>query len=215
MHSIIETVVLSAMFSLYWLNRKRRKYLKKRIGTNALQNIYQTARNFSFMLQRKELSVRGNTRLLRKGGILYSFHFGVWELMPATLRKKGYRLGVVVNRYCDSNKNFLTYYGDKFLNRFRSRHGVKIFYKEDTIKIVKFIQRGGLLGILVDGNSFYAKYDKVQKLARLCNVPSVPFAAYRHNGTGILEIGCNLVSLVKQRPSDYLWLYRSRSDQPR
>ena len=80
-------------------------------------------------------------------------------------------------------------------------------------KIIKFIKTGGLLGILVDGNSFYAKYGKAQKLAHLCNVPTVPFAAYRQNGVGILEIGCNLTNMVKQRPLDYLWAYKSRIEQ--
>jgi lauroyl/myristoyl acyltransferase len=213
MHFIIETAVLSIMYMIYWCNRERRKYLKKRIGTGALLNIYHTARNFSFMLQRKELSLKGNTHLLHRGCILYSFHFGIWELMPATLRKRGYRLGIIVNSYYNKEKNLLTHYLDKFLHYFRSHSGVEIFYKEDVVKIIKFIKSGGLLGILVDGNTFYTKYGKVQKLAHLCGVPLVPFVAYRHNGRGILEIGCNLTTRVKQRPSDYVWAYKSRANQ--
>lgn len=210
MHLIIETVVLSIMYTLYWLNRERRKYLKKRIGTNALLNIYQTARNFSFMLQKRDLCLKGNAHLLHRGSILYSLHFGVWELMPATLKKRGYRLGIIVNRYSDRKKNLITYYSDKFLHYFRSRSGVEIFHKEDVMKIVKFIKSGGLLGILIDGNGFYTKYGKVQKLAHLCDAPLVPFVAYRHNGRGILEIGCNLTKVIEQRPLDYVWAYKSR-----
>ncbi|KPJ71497.1 hypothetical protein AMJ52_08500, partial [candidate division TA06 bacterium DG_78] len=179
MHFIIEAVVLSTMYMLYWFNRERRKYLKKRIGAGALLNIYRTARNFSFMLQRRELCLKGNTHLLHRGSILYSFHYGVWELMPATLRKRGYKLGIIVNSYYNRDKNLITYYLDKFLHYFRSHSGVEIFHKEDVAKIIKFIKSGGLLGILVDGNSFYTKYGKVQKLAHLCNAPLVPFAAYR------------------------------------
>jgi lauroyl/myristoyl acyltransferase len=211
MYFIIEIVVLSIMYTIYWLNRTRRKYLKKRIGTDALLNIYHTARNFSFMLQKRDLCLKDNAHLLHRGSILYSFHFGVWELMPATLKKQGHRLGIVVNRYSGRKKNLIAYYSDKFLHYFRSRGGVEIFYKEDIMKIIKFIKSGGLLGILIDGNDFYTKYGKVQKLAHLCDAPLVPFVAYRHNGRGILEIGCNLTKIIEQRPLDYVWAYKSRA----
>ena len=210
MHLIFEALVLLFIFILYWINRGRRRYLKKRIGSKTFFNLYQTGRNFSFMLTRKELHLMGDTSFLRKGGVLYSFHFGVWELMPLTLKKLGYTLGIIVNRYRNSKKNFLTNIGDKLLYHIRSHNGIKIFYKEDTVKIVKFIKAGGLFGILVDGDTFYAKYEKAQKLARICNVPLVPFAAYRKNDSGILEINCNLANLVKKRPLDYLWVYKSR-----
>jgi hypothetical protein len=210
MYFFIETIVLSLMYTLYWLNRERRKYLKNRIGNDAHLNIYQTARNFSFMLQKRDLCIRGNTQLLHRGSILYSLHFGVWELMPATLRRRGYRLGIVVNRYSDRKKNLITYYLDKFLYYFRSRNGVEIFYKEDIMKIVTFIKNGGFLGILIDGNDLYTKYEKVQKLGRVCDAPLVPFVTYRDRGRGILEIGCNLTKIIRQRPLDYVWAYKSR-----
>jgi len=78
------------------------------------------------------------------------------------------------------------------------------------MKIINFIKSGGLLGMLVDGNKFYSKFEKAQKLSRFCNVPLIPFAAYRKSGAGILEIGCDLDKLVEQRPLDYVWFYKSR-----
>ena len=210
MYSFLEVVVLCVFFTVYWANREKRKYLKQRIGAKALLNVYQTGRNFSFMLKSGDLDIMGGTNRLHNGGVLYSFHFGVWELMPAALRKLGYNLGIIVNRYHDQKRIFLTNLADQFLYDFRSRNSVRVFYKEDTMKIVNFIKSGGLLGMLVDGDTFYAKFEKAQKLARLCNVPLIPFAAYRKNGTGILDIGCNLDGLVEQRPLDYLWSYQSR-----
>ncbi len=210
MHLFLEAIILLVTFSLYWINRSRRKHLKKRIGSKALANIYQNGRDLSFVLQRKKLHLKGNIDILQKGGVLYSFHFGVWELMPKTLKELGYPLAVVVNRYQTKENNFLAKFADRFLYHFRTRNGINIFYREESMKIVRFIKSGGLLGILVDGNTFYAKFKKAQKLARICNVPLIPFAAYQQNGQGILAIDCNLSQLVERNPLNYLWAYRSR-----
>ncbi len=210
MQIILEVWVLLSIFILYWCNRERRRYLKERIGSKALMNIYAVGRNISFMLMKKKLRVKGDMNSIERGGILYSFHFGVWELMPWALKKLGYNLGIIVNRYSDDKKNITAFFFDKFLYWFRSFGNVKIFYKEDTMKIVNFIKNGGLLGVLVDGNRFYSKFEKAQKLSHLCNVALVPFAAYRKKGIGILEIGCDLDEIVEQRPFDYVWFYKSR-----
>ncbi len=162
------------------------------------------------MLMKRDLQLRDNGKILPRGGILFSFHFGVWELMPRSLKKLGYDLGIVVNRYSDDKTNLITELLDKFLYRFRSCAGVKVFYRDDAVKIVHFIKSGGLLGMLVDGDTFYSKFKKAQRLSCLCNVPLVPFAAYRKNGKGVLEINCDLGKLVAQRPFDYMWFYKSR-----
>ena len=210
MSILLEALILLVIFILYWCNRERRKYLKQRIGPKALLNIYQIGRNLSFMLIKKDLHTKGDTRLLQNGCILYSFHFGVWELMPYTLKKLGYNLGIIVNKYSENKKSYLVNLCDRFLYNFRSRGGIRIFYKEDTIKIVNFIKSGGLFGVLVDGNTFYSKFDKIKKLGRLCDVPVIPFAAYRKKGAGILDVGCNIDDLVRRRPLDYFWFYKSR-----
>lgn len=206
-----ESLVFSLLFILYWLNRKRRKFFRKRIGRKTLFNLYRVARNISFMLKTSDLHhIEGDLRLLKKGGVLYSFHFGTWELMPRALMKLGYNLGVVVNRYSVDNKKFFTQLIDKFLYQLRSRKGIKVFYKEDTIKIVRFLNNGGLFGMLVDGNTFYAKFNKAKRLAKLCGTPLIPFAAYQENGKGILKLNCNLKNFIRKRPYDYMWFYKSR-----
>ncbi len=212
MQILSEGCMLLTAFLLYWCSKDRRRYLKRRVGAKASLNVYQTARNMSFMLMKKDLQIEGDTSILQNGAILYSFHFGVWELMPRALKRLGYDLGVVVNRYSGAGKNFAAQFFDRFLYRFRSAGGIKVFYKEETMKIVRFVKNGGLLGMLVDGNTFYSKFEKAQKLSRLNNLPLVPFAAYRKNGTGVLKIDCDLEKLVKESPLDYMWFYRSRTE---
>jgi len=211
MHIFSEACVLLIVFTLYWCCGERRRYLKRRIGAHALFNVYQIARNVSFMLTRNDLKIKDDTNILLRGGILFSFHFGIWELMPQTLKKLGFDLGVVVNKYSDNRHFSVAKLFDRLLYRFRSRGGVKVFYRDDTMRMVRFLKRGGVIGILVDGNDFYSKFRKVQKLSSACHVPLVPFAAYRQNGEGILKIGCKLEKILAERPYDYMWFYRSRS----
>jgi lauroyl/myristoyl acyltransferase len=211
MQIFIEAFMVSIAFILYWCNGNRRRYLKNRIGSKAFINVYNVARNTAFMLGKNKLKIKGNTDILQKGGILYSLHFGIWELMPRALQRYGYRLSIIVNRYRDDKTNFLARFFDTFLYNYRSSGDIKIFYKGDTIEIINFIKNCGVLGILVDGNTFYSKFEKAKKLSRICAVPLVPFATYRKNGTGVLEIGCNLDRVVKQRPYDYVWFYKSRT----
>ncbi len=213
MFFLLEALVISVLLVGYWLNRQTRMRLAERLGERALRNVYQTARNFSFMLQKREPLVKGNTGLLRQGAVLYSFHFGIWEIMPRALNRIGHEIGIIVNRHYEQNKARWAKILDQCLDKFRGKGKIRIFHKEDTIALVRFIKRGGVLGMLVDGNTFYSKFSKAQKLAKLCKVPLVSFAAYRKNNAGILEIGCNLSEILKQRPLDYVWAYKSRGNQ--
>lgn len=212
MRFFTEAFALLGLFTLYWFQRARREYLKQRIGRLAIRNVYSVARNIGFMLSRQDIGVQDNGNILEKGGIFYSFHFGIWELMPRALEKRGFDLGVLVNRYADDNHSRINRFFDNLLDRFRSSGNVKVFSKHDSMKIVRFLKNGGILGVLVDGNRFYAKYIKMKKLSNLCGVPLVPFAAYRKNGSGVLDLGCDLDRIVTQRPLDYVWFYKSRTD---
>lgn len=211
MYFLLELVVLVITLLLYWCNRQRRKYLKQRIGFRALRNVYQVGRNVGFMLSKRDLCVRGDTVLPHSGCILYSVHFGIWELMPHVLSKMGYNLGIIVNKYWSDKSDFATHLLDVILFKMRSRGGVRIFYRNETRKIINFIKSGGLLGVLVDGNTLYAKFEKIKKLGSLCHVPVIPFTAYRIRNRGILDIGCTIDDMIEKRPLDYLWFYKSRT----
>jgi lauroyl/myristoyl acyltransferase len=162
------------------------------------------------MLRRKALKMDGDIQALSRGCILYSFHFGVWELMPFTLSELGYKIGVLVNGYRNSGNSLQARLLDTLLRRWRSVNGVRVFYRENALEIVRFLRSGGIFGMLVDGNTFFQKYNKACKLARVASVPLVPFAAYRRGDQGFLKIGCNIPALVKAMPLDYVWFYKSR-----
>ena len=210
MHFFVECAFLAALWILYWTCHDRRRYLQQRIGEQAFRNVYRVGRNVCFMLRRKELRVHGDLGALNRGCVLYSFHFGVWELMPFTLSKLGYRIGILVNRYRADDRSLKTGMMDFLLRRWRSMNGVRVFYRENALGIVRFLRAGGVFGMLVDGNDFFQKYDKARKLAKLCGVPLVPFAAYRQAGSGSLHVGCDIPALVRAMPLDYVWFYRSR-----
>jgi len=210
MHFFTECVFLTFVLSLYWLCHERRRYLRHRIGRQAFKNVYRVSRNVIFMLRRNELRVSGDLSVLNKGCILYSFHFGVWELMPYTLSRLGHKLGIITNRYGTAGNLIQTRILDFLLRKWRSMYGARVFYRENLLEIVRFVRSGGVFGVLVDGNTFFQKYDKARRLARLCHVPLVPFAAYRERGEGILSIGCDIQALVKAMPLDYVWFYKSR-----
>lgn len=210
MRTLVDACVLVVLCTLYWCNRKRRKHLKERVGRLALSNVYRVGRNVGYMLAKKPLSVQGERVRLQPGSILYSFHYGVWELMPRTLDRLGYHVGIVVNRYGGDSRSAGARLADSMLRRYRTAGRVLILHKEETLKMVRLLKSGGILGVLVDGDSPHAKYPPVARLGRICRAPLVPFAAYTENGQGILDIGCDIDALLKRRPLDYVWFYRSR-----
>ncbi len=210
MDALSESLILCLTSCLYWVCRDRRRRLKERIGKQAFRNAFQMGRNLAFMLRRQSLNLVGDTEVLRKGCILYSFHYGIWESMPGTLRRLGYRAGIIVNRYGDTSPSAPVRFFDRLLFRWRAASGVKVFYADNVLGIARFLRGGGVFGMLVDGNTFFQKYMKADKLARVCKVPLVPFTAYRDQGQGYLRIGGDLMQMVSARPLDYLWAYRSR-----
>lgn len=210
MSMLAEILFLLCVSCLYWICRDRRRYLKNRVGQAAFRNVYRVARNIFFMLKRHDLELTGDPGVLKGGCILYSFHFGVWELMPYALRNRGFKIGVIVNKYQRDERSIIMRMVDSTLKRWRTVNGVRVFYGENLMGIVRFIKSGGVFGMLVDGNTFFQKYAKAKRLARLCRVPLVPFAAYRSGNRAVLNIGCDLPGIVRAMPLEYMWFYRSR-----
>lgn len=200
------------LLNLYWWNGARRHYIKKRIPGPVSQLLKTTSRNISLMIKsEKKFKLKGSVDALKDGAVLYSFHFGIWEKMPEILHnyiKKD--IGVLINRYTENNLHFIGRIMDKFFYHWRAKKNIKIFYPDEVFQIVRFIKSGGIFSALVDGDTFYAKFHKIKRLAELCNVPLVPFAIYYEKENGVMELGCNLIELLKFRPFDYWWFYKSR-----
>jgi len=211
MYLFVEACVLLLLTMLYWLNRERRRFLHGRIGTVSFKNVWHVARNISYMLCRRPVYLYDESTSLRRGCILYSIHYGLWELLPTILSHGGYDVGVLVNRYAEEKDTVTARLFDNMLTRYRSNSSVEVFDRHDALGIVRFLKQGGILGVLVDGCNRYSKLTKIEKLARVSNVPLIPFAAYRKNGYGVVHIGCDLDRLMQRNPMEYMWFYRSRT----
>lgn len=192
----------------FWIDGDRRRYLKKRIGRMGFYNVYNVARNISYMILNRSINISGSGRIPERGSILYSWHFGVWELMPGALVSDHRRIGIIVNRY---QGNIFNRYLDRFLMRWRSNNGVRIFSASDSRNIIDFLKKGGTLGLLVDGNQLDSRLETTKRISQLAGVPMIPFVAYRDNGSACLRINCGLESMIDKRPWDYMWFYKSRA----
>ncbi len=86
-----------------------------------------------------------NTGLAKKKGvIIVSGHFGLWELVPSWLTMNGYNMTVVVRR--QSNP-----YVDKWFENMRQQHGAQTTDSGFGIReILKALRRGHLLGLMAD-----------------------------------------------------------------
>lgn len=153
----------------------------------------------------------GELPRLNNGAILYSCHFGIWEIMPKLLARQGYKMGIITNRYADYNKTCIAKLFDKLLFKIRSKNGVVVFYKGDIRKIIKFIKEKGIFCTLIDGDELYSKFQRIKRLALLTGACLIPFGIFLENGIATLKINCNLEDLIHSRPYDYWWFYKSRS----
>jgi len=208
---LLESLIFLIIWSLYWICKKRRCYLKKRFKgdiRNYLQNI---AKNIAFMVKKSsKYRIEGEIKGLDNGAVLYSCHFGVWEKMPGILVQLGYKTGIIVNRYADYNRTIFARIGDHILYRMRGKDGVRVFYKNNVREIIEFIRNKGVFCALIDGDTLYAKYQKIEKLAKKSRVPLISFALSREDKTAVLRINCNLERIIAERPYDYWWFYKSR-----
>jgi hypothetical protein len=209
---LLETITFLILLNIYWLNNARRIYLKRRLGAGIVMNLKMTARNIALMLcPERSFKIYGDISSIKNGGILYSIHFGTWELMPNLLQKSLKKdIGILVNRYTENNPHLIGRLMDKFFYIWRTRKKVKVFYPDEVFKIVRFLKKGGIFAALVDGDTLYAKLKKIEKLSKLCHVPLHPFALYYDGANYIMEIGCNIDGVLKHRPFDYWWFYKSR-----
>lgn len=212
MRIFLKTLIYLFLLNIYWLNTARRVYLKKRLNKNLNSSIKTTAHNLSLMMYPdKNYKIKGRTEILKGGAILYSLHFGTWELMPEILQKAlNKKTGILVNRYTDNNPLLIGKIMDKIFYLWRKRYNAEIFYPEEVFKIKKFIKEGGIFSVLVDGDGIYSKYEKIKRLASLCNAPLISFAVYYDRNNYVMEIGCDFDRLIAKRPYDYWWFYKSR-----
>ncbi|MEN8223518.1 MAG: lysophospholipid acyltransferase family protein [Acidobacteriota bacterium] len=100
-----------------------------------------------------ELKVEGienirNVLKKGKGAILFSAHFGNWELIPFILfRELGFRVSSIARRM----DNPLT---EQIVKKFRAFMGSDMIYKEGSLrKIIRVTEENGLIYLLIDQNT--------------------------------------------------------------
>lgn len=80
----------------------------------------------------------------KKGVIIVSGHFGLWELVPSWLTINGYSMSVVVRRQNNP-------YVDKWFENMRQQHGAQTTDSGFGIRgILKALRNGHLLGLMAD-----------------------------------------------------------------
>ncbi len=124
---------------------------------------------------------------LGKGLIAVTGHVGCWELIPAWFSRHGYDIAVVGKRAYDDRL-------DALVTGLRARHGVATFDRDSGARqILRHLQRGGGLGILIDQDTRVASVD-VMFLGHPAKTPSGAAAI-------AAKTGCPVVPLsIRRRP---------------
>ncbi len=132
-----------------------------------------------------------------KGGILFSAHFGNWELIPFILfRELGFRVSSIARRM----DNPLT---EEIVKKFRAFMGSDMIYKEGSLrKIIRVTEENGLVYLLVDQNTitregvpvdFFGReviaVTTVSQLYLKKGIPIIPLFLTYHKDSIILKIG--------------------------
>jgi len=132
-----------------------------------------------------------------KGAILFSAHFGNWELIPFILfRELGFRVSSIARKM----DNPLT---EEIVKKFRAFMGSDMIYKEGSLrKIIRITEGNGLIYLLIDQNTitregvpvkFFGKeviaVTTVSQLYLKKGIPIIPLFITYQKDSIVLQIG--------------------------
>ncbi len=107
-----------------------------------------------------------------RGLLVYTLHFGFWEIIPAYFSLKGYPVCVLASRV-------YTTFIDNFINRIRKNFGTDVVHPDNTISLIKRLKKGYAIGILMDQKQG-ARRKNIKFFGREVEAPSGPLEiAYR------------------------------------
>lgn len=149
----------------------------------------------------KEIEVR-NFRALekalekKKGVILYSGHFGNWELVPFILSR---RLNMTIISIAREMNNPLV---EKLVKRFRERMGSTVIYKKNSLRtILKMLEQNRVVFLLIDQNTvgreavfvnFFGRevgaVPSVSQLYLKRNIPVIPLFLHYEKDKIVLDL---------------------------
>jgi KDO2-lipid IV(A) lauroyltransferase len=114
------------------------------------------------------------------GAVVVTGHFGNWELMPATLKMKGYE-GAVIGRRIYFDKY------DRYLNSIRASHGVQVIYRDESPrKALKVLRDNGILGIVADQDVDSVEGVFVDFFGHSAYTPAGPAALAKITGSALI-----------------------------
>ena len=114
-----------------------------------------------------------------RGVVLATAHSGNWELLGASLALHGYPLVAVVQKQTNAAM-------DRFINDYRSLAGMHVTYKSGVRDMVRLLNKGMIVGLLMDQNAgkngvfvnFFNRPASTPQgaaaLARMNDIPIVP-----------------------------------------
>ncbi|GAB4279040.1 MAG: hypothetical protein Kow0029_22710 [Candidatus Rifleibacteriota bacterium] len=180
----------------------------------------------------------------KKGAIIISGHFGLWELVPPWLAINGFDVTVVVRR--QNNPEV-----DRWMEEMRQKHGAKTTDSGFGIRdILKSLKRGHILALMVDQDNgkqgifvkFFESWASAPtgpaQISLKTGAPIVPLALFpdyenKHNlkifpailpenytndlaGQQKLtaDYSSLLEQLIRKHPEQWFWLHRRWKTQP-
>lgn len=180
----------------------------------------------------------------KKGAIIVSAHFGLWELVPSWLVINGYDMAVVVRRQTNPIV-------DQWFNEMRQRHGAVMTDSGFGIReILKALRKNHLLGLMVDQDNgkqgifvpFFERWASAPtgpaQIAMKTGAPIVPLAIfpnfkgrhhiriyeafmpddYTQDVVGQQQLTANytqiLEAVIRSQPQHWFWLHRRWKTQP-
>ncbi len=123
-------------------------------------------------------------RLYEKGDgiIVVTGHIGPFELIPAYLADKGYKISVIGKRLFDRRL-------DRYLVKERERFGtVNVKSDDSPIKLIRLLKKGYALGILPDVNTKTVANQKAEFFGIEARTPTGPVTLARATGLPILPM---------------------------
>jgi len=202
------SISLSTVYLLYLILRERKKVMTHKLKKHGLNPrlrsriIYQFSRNLILMSRPRKVELIGSDDLAGTLGV--SIHFGPWELIGPALVQRGIKFGAITRSYGDGI--------DTFLKIFRSGLGIKTFYSFEMLKIKKFLKGGGMVGMMMDGNTLWARLEKARRLASVLKVKLRSGIILPINGQIYLITGdINFEEVVREYPEHYAWFYIAHS----